>query len=51
MRYIVGYRGYEIIREDQSQPFQIFKDGKIATPATFWSFADARREVDYLKTR
>jgi hypothetical protein len=49
MRYIVGYRGFEIIREGQDQPFKIFKDGKLATPANFWNFADARREVDSLK--
>lgn len=49
MKYVVGYRGFEIIRDDPKQPFQIFKDGKLASPDKFWSFGDARRECDILK--
>lgn len=49
MRYIVGYRGFEIIREGQNKFFQIWKNGKLVSNATFWSFADARRECDFLK--
>jgi hypothetical protein len=49
MRYSVGYRGFKIVRDGDNQPYQIWKDDKLASPGKFWSFPDARREVDHLK--
>lgn len=49
MKYVVGYRGFEIIREDQGKPFKIYRNGKLATEAVFWDFASARRECDWLR--
>jgi hypothetical protein len=46
-KFTTGYRGHEIVR-DGDEPYRIFKDGKLATEATFYSFGDARREVDHL---
>jgi hypothetical protein len=47
MKHTVGYRGHQIVR-DGAEPYRIFKGEKLATEATFYSFGDARREVDHL---
>jgi hypothetical protein len=51
MKYVVGYRGFEIIREGEGKPFQVFWKGKLASPLEFWNFADARRECDFQKNQ
>lgn len=48
MQYIVGYRGFKIIRNSSQEPFKIYKGDTLATDATFWNFGDARRECDWL---
>ena len=53
MQYTVGYRGYVIVRDKERAPFNVrYRNedgtpGRLASPIQFWSFADARREVDY----
>jgi hypothetical protein len=49
MRYVVGYRGFQIIREGENKYFLIYRNDKLVCNVKFYSFADARRECDYLR--
>jgi hypothetical protein len=51
MDYIVGYRGYQIIRKDGDRAYQIYKDSKLVSDVKYYDFGTARHEIDYLKTR
>lgn len=57
MLYTVGYRGYTVWREDPTKPFRISRTEArdLATlkakaePTTHHDFANARREIDWLR--
>lgn len=49
MLYIVGYRAFEIVRDNPNKPFRIRKRGATDfLPGEYRDFAAARRECDYL---
>lgn len=49
MRYTVGYRGFQIVRDSPDEPYRILKNDKPASHVKFWTFGDARRECDSLR--
>jgi len=51
MEHIVGYRGYEIVKDGEKANWRVRKPGQPFLPGEFHEFAGAREEVDSLRGR
>ena len=45
----VRYRGFTIIKTGDRAPWRVFRADGERVPGDFWTFAEARQEVDAIK--